>query len=314
MRFLPYHELQDVPNIIVDGGGLPSTRLVLSHWPLSGTPRELKADLSAQIVFNYLERPEFHVKVPAVSNNHFDEDGLISLYSILNPEEALKQKDLLVDIASAGDFGTYRERQAVRSYFVISSFADADMSPLDKKIFSRPYPETAAALYEHVLERLPDILQNLESYESLWRAQDEFLTQSELALAEGKIRIEEFPDVDLAIVKAEDGMEIHPVAVHNATGCFRIAMLIGREYSFAYRYETWVQYISRTPLPRVDLHPLAMALSEEEGSEWKFDGVDAITPGLRKSDGGESRIPPQVFLERLLSSLRQGEPAWNPYD
>jgi len=43
-----------VPNIIVDGAANLGTELALSHWPNSTTPQELRADLSAEIVFNYL--------------------------------------------------------------------------------------------------------------------------------------------------------------------------------------------------------------------------------------------------------------------
>ena len=79
MRYVPYDELRSEPNVIVDGSATGGTLLTLSHWPKSGTPLELAADTSAEIVFNHLDRPSTHVDVNAVSNNHFDEDGLIVL-------------------------------------------------------------------------------------------------------------------------------------------------------------------------------------------------------------------------------------------
>jgi hypothetical protein len=72
MRYIPYQELKELPNIIVDGSGNQHSVLVLSHWPRSGTSQEFKDDLSAQIVFRYLDRPDLQVSVEAVSNNHFD--------------------------------------------------------------------------------------------------------------------------------------------------------------------------------------------------------------------------------------------------
>ena len=51
--FHPFETLNK-PNIIVDGIGNIHTVLLLSHWPGSTTPKELKADLSTEIVFNYL--------------------------------------------------------------------------------------------------------------------------------------------------------------------------------------------------------------------------------------------------------------------
>jgi Family of unknown function (DUF6687) len=62
--------------------------MTLSHWPHSGMAAELKDDLFAQTVFGYRDRLDLHVDVEAVSNNHYDEDGLVSLYAILHPDEA----------------------------------------------------------------------------------------------------------------------------------------------------------------------------------------------------------------------------------
>src|ERR1700735_1930806 len=85
MKFVRYPNLADTPNLIVDGQSNSATVLNLSHWPKSGTPEQFKDDLSAQIVFHYLDKPQSHVNVDAVSNDHFDEDGLVSVHSIVNP-------------------------------------------------------------------------------------------------------------------------------------------------------------------------------------------------------------------------------------
>src|SRR3954463_15141316 len=103
MRFVPYEELGEQPNVIVDGSGTPSTVLTLSHWPGSRVPPSLAADLSAEIVVRYLEQPELHVDVDVVSNNHFDQDGLMGVWALVEPEQALTHRELLIDVARAGD-------------------------------------------------------------------------------------------------------------------------------------------------------------------------------------------------------------------
>src|SRR5262249_22180388 len=153
--------------------------LTLSHWPHSGTPWGLKADSSAQIVFKYLDTSAYQISVEAVSNNHFDEDGLVGVFTILNPQTAQANHDLLIDIAAAGDFGTYRIRDAARIAFVIAAHSDAESSPLSSDIFRRSYPQTAAALYTEMLERLPEILSHPERYKKFWEASDAELTRSE---------------------------------------------------------------------------------------------------------------------------------------
>src|SRR5438874_10757998 len=99
MKYVPYQRLGERPNVIVDGAANADTVLTLSHWPHTPTPAELSADLSAEIVFRHLERPELHVAVAAVSNNHLDEDGLGGGWTMHNPDEAQQQPDRPVDIA-----------------------------------------------------------------------------------------------------------------------------------------------------------------------------------------------------------------------
>ncbi len=307
MRYVPYHKLRDTPNIIVDGAGNEHTQITLSHWPKSGTPWELKDDLSAQITFRYLKRPDLHVSADAVSNNHFDEDGLVSLYSMIHPEDAMQQEELLVDIAAAGDFGTYRLGDAARIAFVISSFADADTST--------PYMEHTASLYSEMLDRLPEIISHPDRFRTYWETKEASLIADETAIRNGSIRIEEIRPLEFAVVTLpENQNECHPMALHNATNCFRILLMSGHTYQFYYRYETWVQYISKRPLPRVDLTPLAEEFSQMEGGRWIFDGVDSIVPHFHLEEASESRISPENFRKRFQEFLTSAPPAWQPFD
>src|ERR1700679_1499618 len=137
MKFVPYHKLDGISNIIVDGPATGGTILTLSHWPKTPTPPALKADLSAGIVFNYLDQPDHHVETDAVSNNHFDEDGLVGLWTMLNPEKALERRAAILDVAGAGDFGTYKDRDSARISFVISAWTQPDSSPLSHSVFQQ---------------------------------------------------------------------------------------------------------------------------------------------------------------------------------
>jgi hypothetical protein len=125
VKYVPYTELSGVPNIVVDGAAQEDTVLTLSHWPGSGSPPEFRADTSTEIVLNYLATAEakkqYAPKVRAVSNNHFDEDGLCSIWAMLHPKKALAWRDQLIDVATAGDFNTYRRPQAAKVVFTIRS-------------------------------------------------------------------------------------------------------------------------------------------------------------------------------------------------
>jgi len=229
MQFVPYDELGSRPNIIVDGAASPSTVLTLSHWPKSGTPAALKQDTSAEIVFAYLDAPAFHVEAEAVSNNHFDEDGLVGVSTLLDPANAQTHQDLLLDVARAGDFGTYRYRDAARIAFAISAFADSEQSPLPKELFALPYSAMCAQLYQELLAVLPRLLVNPADYKLLWEAEDAKLASSEALIEKGAIQITERPDLDLAVVLIPERLstqtvhrftqtrtaECHPFAIHN---------------------------------------------------------------------------------------------------
>ncbi|MBW2232035.1 MAG: hypothetical protein JRH17_16765 [Deltaproteobacteria bacterium] len=328
--FMAYDELGDTPNIIVDGSGNPATQITLSHWPKSGAPKALKADTSAEIVFNYLDSPDHHVTARAVSNNHFDEDGLVGLFTLVEPTAALALRPLFCDVARAGDFATYDDRQAARIAFTVSAFADPDLSPLDEAIFSQPYGAVCASLYSEILPRFHDIAVRTDDFRDLWSGEDRALDESERAIAEGAVTIEEDPALDLAVVRIPADWSsrpvhrftqlnqeaCHPMAIHNATRCNRVLTIHGRRYTFLYRYESWVQYISAPPPPRVDLGPLAAALSREEpgGAKWHFDGVSELTPRLTLHGAGESVLAPERFHAALTEALATGKPAWDPYD
>src|SRR5262245_43511935 len=195
MRFLPYPNAT-VPNVIVDGASNSHTVLTLSHWPKSGSPRELKADTSTAIVFNYLDAPAYHVDVDVVSNNHFDEDGLVGIFALLQPDLARRHRDLLVDVAQAGDFGVFNRRDAARIAFVLSAYADPDSSPLPPDVFTRPYPVMAGELYIQLLDVLPKVITGVDDYRPLWEDADARLTASEKHIDQGLVTIEERPDLD----------------------------------------------------------------------------------------------------------------------
>lgn len=325
-RYIAYGDSREQPNIVVDGRANEGTVLTLSHWPKSGTPQVLKGDTSVDVVFNYLDAPEHHVDAVAVTNNHFDEDGLIGLHCLIEPEAALPHRELLIGVAHAGDFDTYRDRRAARIAFSISRLSDRRLSPW-ADVIPKTRADYAPFVYRRLLEQVGAIIADVEGHRDLWAEEDELLTLSERALDDGEVSIEEVADVDLAIVRVSPAwvartahplarhraIVIHPMAVHNRTACNRIATICGDRYRFGYRYESWVQMTTHRPPPRIDLRPLAAALSEQDRRSWRFDGVEQITPKLR-AIGRTNGLNEDVFLDALREALAAGAPAWDPYD
>jgi len=316
MRYVPWDDLKGGPNIIVDGYPADGTLITLSHWRGAGTPEELADDLSTQIAFRYLDRPDMKVDADAVSNNHFDEDGLSGIYAVLHPDEALARRERIIQVASAGDFGVFTDRDAARVAFSLMAMTDADRSDLGADVFSKPYSQQSARLYQEGLIRYPEMLDHPDLFKNLWELEDGWFARDDARAGSGAITIEERPEIDLSIVRIpvdstpafESEFSLlgcHQSAIHNRTRLNRVALIRGNDYAVRYRYETWVQYVSRPTLPRVDLAPLAEELTAREigTSRWSFDGNGDLTPWLRSTEG--SSIAPDDFIASVDAFLRR---------
>jgi hypothetical protein len=329
MQFVPYTDLDGRPNVVVDGATTNGTLLTLSHWPGTDVPESLRADLSAEIAIRYLEQPDHHVPAGAVSNSHFDEDGLLGVYALVDPQGALAHKELLVDVARAGDFGWSHTSRAAKIAFAISTLVDTNLSPLDPAVFEGEYPTMAARLYRELLPMVPELLQRPEQFHDLWADEYEHLTTSDRLLDDDEADIVEYPELDLAIVTTPPELRdrvvhrftqrrhagLHPMAVHNRTEMTRVAYVSEGHFEVQLRYETWVQLVSRHPMQRPELAPLAARLNELDAAEadWRFDGAGDITPRLARYGSGESALAAKQFVDELLAFLPTAAPAWDPW-
>ena len=312
MRYAAYDRLAGRPNVIVDGAATDGTLLVLSHWQASGTPPALKADTSAEIALRWLAVPEIApegLEAEFVSNNHFDEDGLLGIWAILNRTEAFAHAERVVLASRAGDFGTIEEGQedAGRIAFAIAARA--------RRAEGDPY----AAL----LPGLGDLVAHPERHAADWGPAFERFESDRARIRAGEVALEERPDLDLAIVRSS--RPVDPNAVHSATKRLRILTLEGEGlWRLAYRYETWVEIVSRRVAPRLDVSaaiPRLQAIERAPG-RWVFDGVADLVPALRFEDaGGEpapSAIPADAFVsiveETLAEAARDPALAWRPGD
>jgi hypothetical protein len=313
----------------VDGAPLPSTVLTLSHWPNNATPLALKRDTSTDTVFAYLDTPREHSRLRLVTNNHFDEDGLFSMFALGNPGAALRHRELLTDASRAGDFGVYRRREAARLCFAIEAHADPQLSPLPKSAFRGPEAQRVTALYRNMLALLPKLLANLDNYRRFWREQDEHLAQSEELIASGRVVIEEEPEFDLAVVRIPEDLPartawrylrreqaaVHPYAIQSATRAGRLLRLQGRRIEFQYRYESWLQIVSRRPAPRVDLAPFCRWLNRvERRGRWLWENTLDIAPRLYFTGRKDPSVTPAIFLPRLRHYLATLPAAWDAYN
>jgi len=177
-------------------------------------------------------------------------------------------------------------------------------------------------LFDELLERLPAIVDKIGHFETFWAEEDNFLDLTEDAIDKGLIEISEDKEADLAIVVIPDGgihgqgrppthavswisSVCHPMAIHNRVDSHRILVMHKRHYSFYYRYETWIDYVSRSLAPRVDLSDFAKRLNtmEKGSTHWNFSGVNDIIGRLTMRDKSDSRLSPNEIVKLLSSEL-----------
>lgn len=320
LGYVPLPAADAGPHVLVDGAPRGSSVLCLSHWPDTPTPERLRADLSAEIALAAWRDGAVPVGVAAATVDHYDEDGLVALALLCDPGLAASHGPRLVEVARVGDFGVVRDEAALPVALALGALADPARTPLAAlRPGRRPADALAvtAVAVTGALTLLGDLLRRPADHEGLWRAEADAVAAARRALASGQAVLEEDPALDLAVVRMAGppagagwaGRPLHPVAVHSATACLRVATVCGDRVDVAYRYESWVRLVSRPVRPRVDLGPLAAELSRAEpaGAGWSFPGVRALRPVLAAE--GRSGLPPGDVLDRLREVLAVADPA-----
>ena len=175
MRFEFYSDaLADVPKLSVDG--TVSNSIHLSHWKGNETAAELKADTSTEIALNLVTSPkrsEFTKGIDLVTNNHFDTDGMLSVWTVMMGERAAQYREVLIAAAEAGDFSEYSTADGVRVSLAIQGSdvaipTDDLGSPLARMLAGEEVNDDARC-YELIMPEVEQLLSNINAYEPLWR-------------------------------------------------------------------------------------------------------------------------------------------------
>ena len=290
MLYLSYERLQGVQNhMVVDTYGTsPLCVLELSHWPGNRTPNAFRRDTSTESVVAWVEAGghDSVLEIQAVSNDHYDLDGLLAIWAATNPDALGAHRDALVGVATTEDFDRFVSEQDLRitlellaaEQLVTAASAGRDT---DTNAFT-------ARLYNCLLPEVQRCLSGRFQLEAEWAEEFREVMRS-LELLEGRLGgcVDEYPDIDLAVVVSD--RPFHPFAVHAITTCTRLLTLVqGQRPTIYYRYESFVDYVSRSVPPRVPLKPLAALLNRSERcGVWVGEGMLAAHPRVQlfASDG-----------------------------
>jgi hypothetical protein len=282
-----------IPAISCDGL-VPGAALDLTHWQGNRTPSQYKADTSTEIALKFVGSPEAVDRWAnaVVVNNHFDTDGLLSIWVLLEPEQAMAHRDLLVAAAEAGDFDEWPALD--RGLWLDAAIRVLGSGAADD-----------AHAYQTVLPELPELIRSLDERRDLWGREWDDLQAAVTALEVGHLRADSHGAI---------GVMIHPSGQPEAPGpllcrCFlpgarRYLLAFERgDGRFDYRYErphyAWADTVIRPVLPQPNAGALAAAL----GQQWTDEGLPGMT-GIIRTVRPVSERPDAVA--RRLAQLDPG--------
>jgi hypothetical protein len=146
-------KLDGVRVIFCDGAGSeafrPACDLELSHWFPNQTPERFTADTSTEICLRFVASGIGTGAYDLVVNNHVDVDGILSVFSVLEPELALRHRETLVQAAEMGDFWGWGERPAQVLCQALTQLFDGS-EPIDAAaVYRRGFDLTRRVLGGH---------------------------------------------------------------------------------------------------------------------------------------------------------------------
>ncbi|HEY5837770.1 MAG TPA: DUF6687 family protein [Pyrinomonadaceae bacterium] len=330
MRFEFYSDaIAAAPKLSVDG--TVDNAIHFSHWNGNKTPASVKADTSTEIVLNVVaaaNRNQLTQGIDLVTNNHFDTDGTLSVWSMLNGERALQLRDKLIAAAEAGDFCELSTVDAVRASIVIQgsdSPTDKSGSPLARQLAGEDITDEARA-YELVLPHVERVITDTNNFEELWR---ESWTRIEAALdsfAKGESRVEEDTNAGLSVVTLAPDVfgatgfdPYHHSAPftaisHHARGeLFLIATPLGDGWAYRidYPYYSWAETVVRPAVARRDFSSLVRQFNDLDQSttgRWQVDDSELASAIKFGDDSGKlaaSKLAPDTVGTHLRVALSE---------
>jgi hypothetical protein len=295
MRFQFYSEaLADVPKLSVDGT-VPNS-IHFSHWNGNETEVELKADTSTEIALNLVTSPnrdQFTKNIDLVTNNHFDTDGMLSVWTVMAGETAAKYRDVLIAAAEAGDFSEYSAADGVRISLAIQGSdqvipEDDTGSPFARLLAGGDVNDDARC-YELIMPKLEHLLTNINDYESLWLEGWKKIVDALESFDRGSSMVTEFRDSKVSLVTLApeifSGSGFNPTrhsAPYTAISKFAHGELFviaipaneGWFYRIDYPYYSWAETVVRPKIKRRDLTNALQTLNANERNRdglWQID-------------------------------------------
>lgn len=332
-----HHKGHRNPPLDMVPGSDTSTGLVLNALRAS-------QELDSPAMLSWMDKPK-------VSVNHFDADALLSLWSYVQRDDALRHEGVLRHTARLGDFreggfgdgqhaqqclgwdGLSSEGQALRALKVACW-----INTVERTRFSAPYEgKDADEKFGFFLGALLPVLEDPEGVRGQWEEEYREVLQGWRLLEEGRSggSVVRYDDIGLAVLRPPRPLHYYSLFSH-AIGCdVVLCQYPGQRYEVECRYTQFVNVYSRPVHARLDLEPLAVFLNEvdgrrEAGTRWAVPRFVDTGPLLRLDKDGEklskkeryghpterpifvSGIPQRTFQQLVASYIQHGLKGCSP--
>ena len=311
--------------VAVDSDPAGAALTLSHHFGGDETPGPFRDDLASGAALKWAADPERRKWLKGarhVYNDHFDVDGFLAAWVVLNPDEALALKDDVLKAAAAGDFDEWTGERAVKFAILGEWVDDPKFSQVAKDALRMRVAGRGDAMYRAVLEELPELLAHPERMEELWRRPyDELRGQLDL-FATGRAQVAERGRVHLSLVRAPRLLSTRAVVARAAGDRLVQAAEFDGGFMYRFRYRPYLGYriVSRPTTPAHDLAELAERLNAAwptPGETWRPRGwwdrelrLDVARVGRRRLAKTDPADALRVFEETFEAlDLRAAPPA-----
>ncbi|NVO83844.1 DUF6687 family protein [Hymenobacter terrestris] len=301
--FVPFQALRRQPTIVVDSMGLGAV-LTLAHWRGAATPEALRDDTSAGSALRALHAPGTPgLEARAVTANHFDIDGFVGVWALLNPELALRHEPLLRLVATLGDFREIDWQHPLADHALqLVCWLNAEekarfYEPFGAAARRRREDEASAEKFAWFLPRFGALLENPEIGRAAWEPEFARVKRAVAVMQGPDTTVRRYPAIGLTVVQTPEPVPYYALFGPSIGTDMVLSLYSGQRYEFEYKYTTWIDLESRPTLPRRPLAPLADRLNTLENSarRWTHDGITDTGPLLRL--GGRTLSKAQRYAD-----------------
>jgi len=318
VEFRYYNDkLAKKPKLSVDG--IVPVSLHFSHFKGNKTPPRYKADTGTEIAIKVAEDSSFdRNRVPICTNNHYDTDGVLAVWAMCFPEDAVLTKEVAIKAAETGDFNHYSTDEAFKVDAAIEGYRHAPSSPYAATIAGLDQAAADGYVYQKLSHMFPDLWQDIERHKSLWEKPLEEVNRHFDAFRSKQFAVKELWDDWLTVV--EGPFAPHPVAVDRFCQG-RVFLLAtpgplkkGSTFEVDYAYWSWADTVQREKVEWVDFGPLAETLNQKDKGDgkwlthWQGQGDTAVLRYAKETGkGADSAVSAADLTEALRHHLKTGK-------